>query len=418
MELHQSLCLDAIFHNYCANTTHREVYTTLSEDMNVLFVFHGKGYAGGSSISNRDLVIELKQRGVNVIACIPYTHNNELYKDLCAAGVKCIQSYIPLQVWARQNVVGVKRLKRLVKIVLSVLMYFPVEAELAYLLKKHKIALLHIGGAVVCAGALAAKVQRIPVVWHLREFVEEDHDMRWICRKYAFYLFSTAKALLAVSDAVAEAYRSKTKKNLQLHTIYNGVYSISNQPLGHSILQSEEVHVMFAGGLVETKGVFILIEAFSRVSQSTQQKIVLDIYGRSTTSELQRYCDLVDKLDMKEKVAYHGYCSDLTKAWDVADVVVVCSVSEAFGRVTAEAMVHGCLVVGTASGGTVEIIQDSLGVLVDNWDAQSIALALDDIIQNKEKYSQFAQNGRLSALERFSIERMTDQVCAVYGSLH
>ena len=43
--------------------------------------------------------------------------------------------------------------------------------------------------------------------------------------------------------------------------------------------------------------------------------------------------------------------------------MLVCSKAEAFGRVTAEAMAAGCPVVGRASGGTLELMEQKTGLL-------------------------------------------------------
>jgi glycosyltransferase involved in cell wall biosynthesis len=53
-----------------------------------------------------------------------------------------------------------------------------------------------------------------------------------------------------------------------------------------------------------------------------------------------------------------GYKDDPSVYVELADIAVLCAEKEAFGRVTVEAMLLGKPVVGAASGGTIEIIDD------------------------------------------------------------
>ena len=83
--------------------------------------------------------------------------------------------------------------------------------------------------------------------------------------------------------------------------------------------------------------------------------------------------------------------------------MLVCSKYEAFGRVTVEAMMAGCLVIGANSGGTIELIEDgSTGVLFESGDYVDLVNKMIYVIENKNNAKKIAKNGRNVALQRFT----------------
>ena len=83
--------------------------------------------------------------------------------------------------------------------------------------------------------------------------------------------------------------------------------------------------------------------------------------------------------------------------------MLVCSKYEAFGRVTVEAMMAGCLVIGANSGGTIELIEDgSTGVLFESGDYVDLVNKMIYVIENKNNAKKIAKNGRNVALQCFT----------------
>lgn len=53
------------------------------------------------------------------------------------------------------------------------------------LMRSRDIDIVHINTSWTYVGALAAKKAKIPFIWHIREFLEEDQDRRIWKRKKA-----------------------------------------------------------------------------------------------------------------------------------------------------------------------------------------------------------------------------------------
>ena len=89
-----------------------------------------------------------------------------------------------------------------------------------------------------------------------------------------------------------------------------------------------------------------------------------------------------------------------------ADVVLMCSRREAFGRVTVEGMKLGKPVIGTRSGGTPEIVQEGeTGFLYAPGDAQELAAKIGHLYANRAVRDLMGATARVCARERFNQQK-------------
>ena len=90
-------------------------------------------------------------------------------------------------------------------------------------------------------------------------------------------------------------------------------------------------------------------------------------------------------------------------AW--ANVVLMCSQNEAFGRVTLEALKSGRPVIGTRSGGTAELISDGVnGLLFEPGNPHDLASAIRQLASEPGLLARMSENARVGTQDRFTIE--------------
>jgi glycosyltransferase involved in cell wall biosynthesis len=88
-----------------------------------------------------------------------------------------------------------------------------------------------------------------------------------------------------------------------------------------------------------------------------------------------------------------------------ADVLLMCSRAEAFGRVTVEAMKAGKPVIGAATGATPELIRHGWnGFLYRQGDAQDLARWAEVLYEDRATAREMGQRGQRWAMETFSTE--------------
>ncbi|HEY7587100.1 MAG TPA: glycosyltransferase family 4 protein, partial [Candidatus Deferrimicrobiaceae bacterium] len=111
--------------------------------------------------------------------------------------------------------------------------------------------------------------------------------------------------------------------------------------------------------------------------------------------------------------------ANLPRLYAACDVFVLPSVSrlEAFGIVALEAMSTGKPVVVADIPGVREVIEDgSEGLLAEPVNPQDLAEKVQRLIADPQLRAEMGRRGREKVLSAFSIERVTDQVEAVYRS--
>ena len=109
---------------------------------------------------------------------------------------------------------------------------------------------------------------------------------------------------------------------------------------------------------------------------------------------------------------------DMPKFYAAVDVVCVPSIKECFALVYLEAMASGKIPIATATGGSVEAIQNGKnGFLVNPDNPKILAEVLLKIIENKIDLEKIGKEGRKTIKEKFNIENMMAPVEKIYNQL-
>lgn len=279
--------------------------------------------------------------------------------------------------------------------------------------------LVHTNSSVIAYGAIAAKRVGIPHIWHVREYGVEDFDLRFILgRTVSLQLMGLLSGgLIAISHSVAAAYTTPATLH-KLHVVYNGV---DLPPDLHDDLvllptQSEPI-LALTGILHRAKGQDEAIRALALLHQrGLSCRLILiggDPIGYESTLRA-----LVDELCVAPYVTFTGHLPDPLSQMAQADVVLMCSRSEGFGRVTVEAMLLGKPVVGANTGGTPEIIEDGrTGLLYQQGDPAHLAERIAELVSDPAKAARLGAAARQSAQSRFSVAQYVNGIEAIYRSV-
>ena len=112
-------------------------------------------------------------------------------------------------------------------------------------------------------------------------------------------------------------------------------------------------------------------------------------------------------------VGYEPNASSLLGAFDV---LAVPSRWEGFGRVAVEAMLAGVPVIAADVGGLSEVVDDA-GLLVPSEQPEPLAGAILELARDPARRQSLATSGHRRAVERFSTQRMLEEIQALYRSL-
>jgi len=120
-------------------------------------------------------------------------------------------------------------------------------------------------------------------------------------------------------------------------------------------------------------------------------------------------------LGISDKIVFAGYVADTRQVYAAADMLLMPSRFEGLPMTLLEAMAMELPVVASKLDGIVEVIKDdSEGFLVESTDTNGFINRCATLLENPAKSSELATNARAKIEARFSVERMTSALEAIY----
>lgn len=311
--------------------------------------------------------------------------------------LKARQWYLRRIVWASRQIVGV--------------------------IRQFEPDLIHTNSAIIPSGALAARWTGVPHVWHIREQVVEHYDQRFLLgRQVSLSLMGTlSAAMIAISRSTVAAYTAPATAH-KLFVVYNGVElppaagaRVVSQGQGDG--EATEPVLALVGVLHPGKGQDEAIRALA-ILRGHGLTCRLMLIGGDPVGYGPTLAALAAQMNVASQVTFIGHLPDPLVEMAKADVVLMCSRSEAFGRVTVEAMLLGKPVIGANAGGTPEIIEEGrTGLLYRHGDPAHLADRIAELLADPAEAARLGVAARQAALSRFSVAQYVDGVEAVYRSV-
>jgi glycosyltransferase involved in cell wall biosynthesis len=288
--------------------------------------------------------------------------------------------------------------------------------SLLRLIKKYRIDLIHTDGPrnTFYAG-LAARLKRIPLVWHVRASNRDSFDR--------ILTFFPAKIIL-VADSLRERFSGIVCDD-RIVTIYNGVNLAEFLNDGQSDQMKKSLGVKEGALLItvfariETlKGQKYLIEGCGKILSGLQMFNVLFV-GEINDEEYQHEClELSESLNIQERIIFAGHRTEISAILNETDIAVLPSLFEAFPRAVIEGMAAGKAVIATDVGGVSEAVEDGItGFLVPPGDSAALAEKILLLSQNGEMRHKMGREGRIRAEKLFSIEENVRKTERLYHEL-
>ena len=134
-------------------------------------------------------------------------------------------------------------------------------------------------------------------------------------------------------------------------------------------IEDDEIVILFAGRLQETKGIKLLIEAFIDISEIYNAKLLIVGSSGFRGSKKNKFIKQLEELSraVVNKIIFTGYIeySEIHHIYNLADFAVFPSLSpEAFPLTTIEALASGLPVIITDVGGMPETVNEKCGIVI------------------------------------------------------
>ncbi|MGX5695079.1 glycogen synthase [Agromyces soli] len=253
--------------------------------------------------------------------------------------------------------------------------------------------------------------------------------------------FEDADRVIAVSGGmrrdILRAYPSIDPDRVEV--VYNGIDLADWAPNPDAAAASalgvdpDRPSVVFVGRITRQKGLPYLLRAARRLPPEVQ--LVLCAGAPDTAEIMAEVTALVDELRAERDgvvwIDRHLPRPELTALLTVATAFVCPSIYEPLGIVNLEAMACGAPVVGTATGGIPEVVDDgATGVLVPIEQAQDgtgtpldperfvadLAAALERVVADPARAREMGEAGRRRAEQHFAWDAIAARTREVYAA--
>jgi glycosyltransferase involved in cell wall biosynthesis len=298
---------------------------------------------------------------------------------------------------------------------------------LAHLIERNEIDIVYTNTVTVIEGALAAKMTNRPHIWHLREQVSGNTQVRSVIPEFLipWIVNILSQKVLVNSYYLYRAYYSYPLKD-KLKVVYNGV-----NPIKFDIERSKstdklksELHipdnhsiVAIIGSLIPRKGQLLFAKAASIIVSSTPN-VTFIVVGEGPSEYVNLVQNFVKEQGLELNFRFTGWREDIPIILAAVNILVIAADEEPFGRTVIEAMAAGIPVVSTKCGGPEEIIIDgSTGFLVPKNNPHEMANAIERILKNSALSRQLIQAGKDRLNKEFTLQAYAENIQAQLDSV-
>ena len=290
------------------------------------------------------------------------------------------------------------------------------------LLRTQSIDLIHVHW-VLPQGIIAGLVRifsKIPIL-----LTVHGSDIFSFNGKLAIFLkkFSLRQASAITANSIFTSSLVKNlDRNVPIDVVPMGVDTDEFNPNRKNPKIREELGIegpmiLFVGRLVENKGVQHLLQAMPSVLKIFPNAVLVIIGDGSQKGKLKK---LVETMKLSQSVYFLGTLShsQLPEYYAEADVFVGPSEVEGLGVVFLEASSSGLPLVGTAIGGTADILLDGVtGIKVETENAVELSRAIVRILRDDELSQRLSKNARDHAVKNFSWPRVAFRFAEIFSEI-
>lgn len=266
---------------------------------------------------------------------------------------------------------------------------------------------------------LLARIFRVPVVNHLHgfDFYNYSKSLCGIHKQIFYYAYDWVDTSIILHDDMVSEFRDFA--NMSLETVTNCYdYTLEKSV---SIQSGDKLNLLYLSNLMESKGVFVLLEALLQLD-SYKDKLRIRIAGDFIDDYISPAHEVKDRFTNKYNqlinlgfdIEYIGIVKGdkKIKILEESDVFVLPTFhkTEAFPISIIEAMRMGNVIITTNHNLLPTIVSNDNGVLVEPGSVDSLANGIKDMYVNKDELDKIKKNNIEEAIQKYSSERYITEV--------
>jgi glycosyltransferase involved in cell wall biosynthesis len=361
--------------------------------MRVCFIGH-QGTKEGAGFFMLDQIDYLRQKGVTIFAILP--GDGALADALTERRIEF--AIVPNDWWIKPHWLG--RDEDHGRAVVAA-------HKMADFFRRWAIDVVYTETSVAPAGAFAAAFAGLPHIWHLHEFAYNATGIQMALPRESWarvidltsnYVFFNSKAVGADWEGLFPAEKTRVVYNWTAQTFDDGAVDTSDS-VARALLNSESTFVAtIVASIHPLKRQIDAVQAVGNLLREGVDVALLVVGPVVDQAYHATLTDLVQQNRWENRIRFLGFSDHPHRVMRESGVMLVCSSSEAFGRVTVESMAQGTPVIGSNYGGTAEIIDAGVdGLLFPLGDVPELTNTLRKVVTDSRLRERLSEAARSKA---------------------
>lgn len=370
---------------------------------------------GGSAISTFELIEALNKRGIkSSLVCFNNATNSQQQKIKKLVNGRVL--FIPLY-WMNKKIRSAWWKRPLIELMSLWKTWrgYRFQKIISELVLKNGVTIVHTSTILNPEGAIAARRNKLPHIWHVRELIGASKYFQFYnYRHLSNYIVTHSKMVIAnsnVTKGCLEAYMPAEKIIAIPNSIEVERFDIRNHEesrdklivgmVGNvtSRLKNHQFFIAVAGSLKDVKD------------------IEFRIYGSLPGEQDAYYAGLrsmVKANDLGDKLVFVDFREDPSQIMREIDILFHPAENESFGRIFIEAMAGGIPVIGINIGGALEMVRHGENGFLINMDVDEGKQSLLRLINDPQLRGRLGMNGRKLVEKEYTLDKMVDRMMQVY----
>ena len=262
---------------------------------------------------------------------------------------------------------------------------------------------------VIPWGAVAAYLLKRHHIWNVHEFGELDHGLKFFLPfpQILSFIEESSDKIVTCSKAIQiELYPHQDSNKIDTIYYYINIpdkKNVSDESNDNYFLLPDALHLIISGTVIKSKGQEDAVRAVIELIKNRKRKVELVIAGYAQPDFLSYLQEIINAEGVSDYIHIVPFQENIISIVNSADIVLVCSRMEGFGRVTLEAMLMEKAVIATNTGGTKEMIFDGeTGLLYTPGNYIRLADQIEKLLDDPNERLNLAHNAYRFAKKTFT----------------
>lgn len=264
-------------------------------------------------------------------------------------------------------------------------------------------------------GIILSRILHKPHIMLLREFGTLDFGFQFFLgyEHSLRYINAHSQSLFTNSQTTLKYFKKYIGPE-KLEYIYPSVSAstkVREVPVKQYFSTKKRLRIVNLGTIFEIKGQMDAVKAVRELIAQGYEDIELILAGRKESHHYyERLLAAINEVDvLRGRIRILEFIEQPLSILREADVVLVCSRYEAFGRVTAESMALKKPVIATRSGANLELVQDGVsGFLYNRGNYKELAEEIAKLYSDRSLLKKMGQAGYENYTERLAPKMKLD----------